>query len=72
MTELVLAKNKIQIIENIEKLTKLKTVNFSANKLTSVGDAFLTLLDLEQIYLAENQFTKLEGVNHLVLLIIKF
>ena len=70
LTVLDLSYNGIEKIEGIGKLTNLKILNLSVNGLGASGsinkiEGLDTLLNLEALYLHDNEIQTIENINHL-------
>jgi protein phosphatase 1 regulatory subunit 7 len=57
LEELWLGKNKIEMIQGLEKLTKLRRLDVQSNRLTTVENLQSQLETLEELYLSHNAIT---------------
>lgn len=64
VTRLYLVHNKIEKIEGIETMTKLKFLELGDNKIKEIEN-ISTLTNLEQLYIGKNKIKKIEGVETL-------
>lgn len=58
--------NKIKIVDGINKLLNLKTLNLACNNINSIKDAFITLTSLENLNLSGNPITSFREILYLM------
>lgn len=58
--------NKIKIVDGINKLLNLKTLNLACNSINSIKDAFITLTSLENLNLSGNPITSFREILYLM------
>lgn len=58
--------NKIKIVDGINKLLNLKTLNLACNNISNIKDAFITLTSLENLNLSGNPITSFRQILYLM------
>ncbi|XWS25289.1 hypothetical protein CRYUN_Cryun27aG0056400 [Craigia yunnanensis] len=61
-----LSRNKINTIEGLRELTRLRVVELSYNRITRIGHGFSNCILIKELYLAGNKISDVEGLHRLL------
>ncbi|XP_027348213.1 protein phosphatase 1 regulatory subunit SDS22-like [Abrus precatorius] len=61
-----LSKNNIFIIEGLRKLTRLRVLDLSYNRIRRIGHGLASCYSLKELYLAGNKISEVEGLHRLL------